>query len=364
MKHPFWIVNSALFFLVLFALIFIYFSQVYIPEREDIEPAIHTIKKEQIVPVNINKIYENDLFGTYEKEFPIPKEPEYTVPIPEPPTPQKVEIPELPKPQFLDPLNITLKGIFTLSNDSAKNRAVIMDNKTNKESTYKVGDTIEDAQLIRIFGNKIIFLRANGQQEVLYLREQDAKTDAAYAVIEDWDDVARSTGTNTYVVSPTAFINRVQNLAQLIDMLRLTTAYKQGQSIGSRIGQIEAKSFGTQVGLQPGDIIISINGISGDKTENRLKIYKDIVATPYDGTIKIVLLRDKEEQTLELTLHDFTHEELQKEKKTDIQELKKLEEKDKAKILKQKYEFAPTVQEIRKREKQNMLEKGRAPVNK
>lgn len=52
---------------------------------------------------------------------------------------------------------------------------MIADNKTNQEGTFKVGDTVQDAQLIRIFSNKIILLRNNGQQEVLYLREQDAK---------------------------------------------------------------------------------------------------------------------------------------------------------------------------------------------
>ena len=35
---------------------------------------------------------------------------------------------------------------------------MIQDNKTMQEGTYKVGDLIQDAQLIRIFKNKIIFL--------------------------------------------------------------------------------------------------------------------------------------------------------------------------------------------------------------
>ena len=38
----------------------------------------------------------------------------------------------------------------------------------------------EDAQLIKIFNNKAIFLRANGQQEVLYLRPKDAQLDPTY----------------------------------------------------------------------------------------------------------------------------------------------------------------------------------------
>jgi len=95
----------------------------------------------------------------------------------------------MPKPKFLDPLDITLKGIIVLVHNDSKNRAIIADNKTNKELTYKVGSAIEDAQLIRILSNKVIFLRSNGQQEVLYLREKDAELDPVYTIIDNWDGI-------------------------------------------------------------------------------------------------------------------------------------------------------------------------------
>ena len=88
--------------------------------------------------MNISKIYEDDLFGTYQKELPtIEEEPNITVP--EPP-PSQIKVPEEPKPQFLDPLAITLKELLSLFDDDQRNRAIIADNKTNQEATYKVGD--------------------------------------------------------------------------------------------------------------------------------------------------------------------------------------------------------------------------------
>jgi len=276
MKHPFWIVNSLLFFLVIFTLIFIYTSRVPVPERESIEPVYIPPKKDRKLDINIRKIYEDDLFGTYKKELK-PVRQDFTTPFPEPPPPQKTSITAVSTPKFLDPLDITLKGIVVISTNDTKNRAIIEDNKTKREDMYKVGDLIEGAQLIRIFRNKVIFLRSNGQQEVLYLREQDAKFDPAFAIIDGWDNVIQKVSENNYLISPKEFIFRVTNLAQFIDILGLTSAYQKGKSIGCRIGTLGLESLGVYLGLQTGDIILTINDIPAFNTPNRLKIYNKIL---------------------------------------------------------------------------------------
>ncbi|MDP3889173.1 MAG: hypothetical protein Q8Q25_01360, partial [bacterium] len=108
MKHPFWIANSALLFLALLVFGFIYFSRIPLPERENIEPMVYVKPPEEVLQINVSKIYENDLFGTYQKEIPTPSKPDYLEPFPTPPEPQAVSVPELPAPQFLDPLDISL----------------------------------------------------------------------------------------------------------------------------------------------------------------------------------------------------------------------------------------------------------------
>lgn len=357
MKHPFWIANSLLLFLFLLTLFFIYFSRAPLPEREEIEPSTYAPhKKEEMLTINISKIYEQDLFGTYHKEMA--KAPTVEVPkIPEPPKPRVVSPPKLPEPQFVDPLDITLKGIVVVGTQESKNRAIIEDNKTKMEKTYKVGDSIEDAQLIRIFSTKIILLRSNGQQEVLYLREQDAKLDPVYSVIDSWHEVAQETEEDNFVIYKHAFSLRIKNLAQFIDLLGLTTAYKEGESIGCRIGTLERNSLGTQLGLQTGDIITTINAIPTATTADRLRIYKEVMTTQDETPITVTLLRHNQEQTLV-----FTIEAKQQEKATTTdQEKPSKSDEEKRKLLEERYKLAPTAEEIRKREKQLMLEIGRAP---
>jgi len=358
MKHPFWIINLGLLSLVLAAFAFIYLSNIKIPKREDIEPTQLAPRKEQKVAINIKKIYEDDLFGTYTKELPQVKRLDASIPFPEPPAQQKITIPAIIEPEFLDPLQITLKGIIVVSSNDSKNRAMIQDNKTMQEGTYKVGDLIQDAQLIRIFKNKIIFLRLNGQQEILYLREQDAKVDPAYSLAHEWDTVIKKSGINNYLIDPKSFTEQVKSLTECIDLLNATTAYQQGQSVGLRIGQSNKSPLTGLLGLQNGDIITSINSIPAQTTEERLAIYKNVTSLKEGNTVTIKLIRKNKEVTIVYTLQDFTAKENEKNSIEEKQETAFFLHKKNDTIKQQHYAFAPTVDKIKKADHQMMFQKG------
>jgi len=357
MKHPFWIINLGLLSLVLAAAAFIYLSSAKIPKPQEIEPEELAPRKDQKVAINIKKIYEDDLFGTYVKEIPLIRQLETTIPFPPPPAQQKITIPAIIEPEFLDPLQVTLKGIIVVSSNDSKNRAMIQDNKTMQEGTYKVGDLIQDAQLIRIFKNKIIFLRLNGQQEVLYLREQDAKVDPVYNPTHEWDTVIKKIGTNNYLINPKTFAEQVRTLTECIDLLSATTAYQQGKSVGLRIGNLSKSPFGVLMGLQNGDIIQSINNIPAQTTEERLAIYKNVTSLKVGNTVTVKLNRKNKEITIVYTLEDFSKEE-ENFNIEEKQETAFLLHKKNDTIKQQHYAFAPTVDKIKKADHQMMLQKG------
>lgn len=360
MKHPFWITNLGLLSLVLAAFVFIFLSSVKIPHREDIEPSQVLPRKESKVAINIKKIYEDDLFGTYSKEIPKIKPLESTIPFPTPPAQQKIVIPTVVEPEFLDPLQVTLKGIIVVSSNDSKNRAMIQDNKTMQEGTYKVGDLIQDAQLIRIFKNKIIFLRLNGQQEVLYLREQDTKIDPTYSLSHEWETVVKKTGPNNYLINPKAFIEHIKNLTECIDLLNATTAYQQGKSLGLRIGNLSKSPFGQLIGLQNGDIVTSINNIPAQTTEERLAIYKNVTSLKLGNTVTIKLIRKNKDVEIIYTLENFATTEKENNVMVEKQQIAFLPHKKNETINQQQYAFAPTVDKIKKADHQRMLQQGRS----
>jgi len=359
MKHPFWIINLGLLSLVLAIFAFIYISSPHIskPSSDDLEPEEVAPRTEQKVAINIKKIYEDDLFGTYVKEIAPSRNTDTSIPFPAPPAQQKITIPPMIEPEFLDPLQVTLKGIIVVSSNDAKNRAMIQDNKTMQEGTYKVGDLIQDAQLIRIFKNKIIFLRLNGQQEVLYLREQDAKTDPVYNISHEWDMVIKKTGNSTYLINPETFVEQVRSLTECIDLLNATTVYQQGKSVGLRIGNLSKSPFGVLMGLQNGDIILSINNIPAETTQERLAIYKNVTSLKIGNTITVKLRRKNREITLTYTLEDFAIKEEEASSAEEKLETAFLYQKKNDTIKQQHYAFAPTLDKMKKADHHMMFQK-------
>jgi type II secretion system protein C len=353
MRHPFWILNSTLLVLLFIALDFIFFSNYKIPAQKSIEPGeYHIPPKKSVTEINIEKIYENDIFDTYVVEA---APPDMSVPtiitMPPPPPPHRITAPKRAEPQFLDPLKINLKGTILVSDDESKNRAIIEDEETGKERMYKISESIEDAKLLRIMPNKVILMRTNGQQEILYLREKDTKLDPLYATLKGWDTVLKKVDAQEYIIYPTPFVSRVTTLGQFIDMLDLTTVFKQGKTVGTRVGYLSENSLGLALGLQRGDIILSINGVPATTTTKRINIYRSIVSLGIGDTIKVRIRRGGQ---------DFTIEYFLKQKNSGVSSLKSARKsaiRTPVDIAQEQQKLDPTAREIRQQEQNNMRNK-------
>lgn len=346
------------------SLVFVGTFRITLLKRNPIVPKQYTtIAQGRTADITIDRIYQNDLFDTYKKEVPPAAPVDVLVTIPEPPPHIPPTLPSIVEPQFLDPLNITLKGIMVVGADPAKSNAFIVDNKSGGiEKIYRVGDQVEDATLVRILNNKIILLRSNGQQEVIYLRAEDAQKDSNFITENQWDKVITPASDNAFYINTDEFIKHISNLGQFIDMLHLTTAYQKGKSIGCRIGALDEKSFGAQIGLINGDIVTRINDIETGLSENRLQIYQNIIALPDKSPIKIVLLRAGTQKTITLIIKKPSISALPaNESQLDELTLQKQKNDERINILKEKYIPAPTLQDIRKRERKNMLEREGLP---
>ena len=130
MKHPFWLLNDALLVLFLVIIGFIIFAAPSLPKRVSLKPEYEAKPpKKDVSGLDLSKIYMNDIFGTYQQTTPPSAPAESKTAMPEPPMPEPVRVPLATPPRFLEPLQITLKGIITLNNET-ENIAIIQDNKT------------------------------------------------------------------------------------------------------------------------------------------------------------------------------------------------------------------------------------------
>src|SRR3990167_1323056 len=362
MKQPLWILNSILFMMLLACLIFVFFYKVNFPKKYSIKPEAYTapaLLKDS--SIDQSKIYDNDLFDTYHPPQIQPKEPDLIKEPPQPPQPIMPSIPQPATPRFLEPLSITLSGVFAFK-DETKNRAFITDNKSKKEETYKVGDEIEDAQILRIYQNRVILIRSNGQQETLFLQQAQVEKYTSPWFKKSWNNIIKQIGPNKYFVDPREFVKEIPSLGPLVDMLDLTTVYKQGTPIGCKIGNLDDNALVHALGFQAGDIIKEVNNIPAATTANRMEIYKHIVTLKNDASITIQLLRKEKPTSIIVTLGSLTSLETQPESKAAKSDGKPLtkeqqlqETRENIDILKRSKQFAPTQYELAQQERKQIL---------
>ncbi|MBV8661394.1 MAG: hypothetical protein JO129_04585 [Candidatus Dependentiae bacterium] len=307
MKQPVWVLNSSLLVLFFISQLLLFMLQRAIPRRISISPGkIEVVEEQANAPVDITRIYEQDLFGTYQAPIKPAKSvvDETVAAIPKPP---KTIIPEIPVekvPTFFAPLDVVLKGVIFVKDDPASCIAIVQLKKTKEEHNYQVGDLIEDAQILKILSNRIIIVRSNGQQETLYLREEDAISDFNTEVKSLPKSVVEHVSDNKYTINIDEFIKRVHNLGEFINLLDLTTVYKQGKSFGCRIGKIDKDSLGSLLGFVVDDIVIRVDDYYVDDLANRIQLYDHIMEKNVGDMIEVVLYRGNDTVTLLFGLID------------------------------------------------------------
>jgi len=295
MKQQVWIVNSSLilFFFLLFGI------QTYTKRKMPVRRKKHSympsdeLLKEPGIAVNLEKIYKNDLFGTYAPPSEKAAEKKNLVtPIPQLVIKKAPPPPEIKKPETLPPLTLSVKGII-LSDDPDESIALIAD-QTNKESSYYVGSKIQDAQIIKMTQNKVVLLRANGQQETHYLRKPEKLT----PTLENWDFAIKKIEEDLYHVDPEEFVKEVTSAGELVEALEIGTVYKQGQPLGMRVGDVDEHPIGKHLGFEVGDMITKINGIETLSPEKRKTIHYKIISLGLGDQIVVEIDRNGSKKTI------------------------------------------------------------------
>jgi type II secretory pathway component PulC len=272
MRPPLWIINSALLALFGLCVYSMFLLQPKTPQANSLVPKAIVGQNSNVTPVNLKSIYEDDIFKTHISQLEPLADAPNNLQIPLPPTYQPTQETDNDLPNFLEPLPITVTGIMTFGNEEY-NRTMIRDNRTQIEKSYLVGDELEDAQIVRILPNKILIIRSNSQQETLFLREQDVIVDLD-TIEPNWDDIILAVGTNQYQINVDEFTQQVKTVGNLIDLLNLITAYKAGVSIGVKIGSNTSTPLVEKLGLNNGDVILSMNSVGLANADERLQAYE------------------------------------------------------------------------------------------
>lgn len=309
MKSPLWIVTSIIGTLLVALLLFMLISMGSLFERPPMAPlkeraVIPVDIKEEAAPTDLSVIYEDqDLFGTFRPALK-PVTPVETLPtIPTPPRPIPPQQQRPPHVQFLPPLPLKITGIIAATNEQQSQVSFLNTSSLLTES-LRIGDKILDAYILRIFPRKVIVIRSNGQEEIIYMYPAEAQTATTQMQDTSWAEVVQRQHDN-FLINPIAFGSRIQSLAEFIEMLDLTTASKQGKPLGLRVGNMSQTSIGKALGLLPGDIVIKILNDEPTSTKLRLKIFNEITSLSLGDKISVEILRKNRTLTYTYTLFNL-----------------------------------------------------------
>jgi type II secretion system protein C len=319
---------------------------------------------ESIIKIDKNNMLSNDIFGTY--VAPIEEAESFDIePLPEVPQEISITTPAEEPARFIEPLALSLTGIMHFD-DARIDRAIILDNNSKQEITYKIGDSVQDAVVAAIHPQRILLIRSNGQQEYLYLAQDEVQKTKNRLDGASWNNMLNQEK-NALLIDKQEFIKEVVNLSRFIDIFDLSTAFKDGISLGSKIGSIKEKTLPYALGFRSNDIILSIDTMPVRTTTERLDLFDHIKNLPNNSYIKIQLVRNGKPFALTYKLGEieriapeinaFVSDE---NKLTDVKsdedkrQYNEVSEEEKQRILKEKYKFAATVKDLENLERKHI----------
>jgi type II secretory pathway component PulC len=373
MRQPLWAINSSLLFFGILGQLVFFFLQTPMVRRTSLEPdTIPLVNQKAVLNVDTIKIYGvNDLFATYVPSVVEPKALVPTIPVmPTAPGLIPLSIPlESPK-VFIAPLPVTLKGVMYVHDRPSQSVAIIQFQDSKEEINYHSGQLINDAQILKIYPNRIIVVRSNGQRETLYLRQDDAGKDLARDSAAQIATLHIAIKSGAYQIPVTQLTKQIKGLGQFIDLLDLTTVYKKGKSIGCRVGKADKDTLAAKLGLMYDDVIQQIDGLPITDVASRILAFDHTITKQIGDTITVHIERSGKSLTLKYELIDSPDSKtLSISVKTPTtpsqpaatapvispEMLYNIEEERK-RTLEQKVKFAPTAHQLAAEERKKMFQ--------
>jgi len=229
-------------------------------------------------------IVERNIFGATEKAQPPPVEEEKVEPV-----------------EALQETTLSLSLLGTIAGDTESARAIILDQRKRSQDLYRVGDSVQGAEIRQILRGKVV-LRHGGKDEVLSMVEGDVKTPATTKTNKKKSGYSRNRGRRTRSARPEpggaaaeqpqevsteieevtipieqdVLNSSMNNLNELMTQVRVRPYFRQGKPEGLIVSQIQADSIFNTLGLMNGDIIASVNGRPMSSPEEAFQLYNSL----------------------------------------------------------------------------------------
>lgn len=217
------------------------------------------------------KIVERNIFGATEKVEQAPVE-------------------EVGPVEALEETSLQLSLLGTVAGDTGSARAIILDQRQKSQDIYRVGDSVQDAEIMQILRGKVI-LRHGEKDEILTMAEKEDKPKAAAkphqrrrpagnaqrpARTPPQEEISGEPEVEIISIGQDVLQDSMNDINELMTQVRVRPYFRRGKSEGLIVSQIQANSLFAKLGLANGDIISSVNGEQMSSPEDAFGFYNGL----------------------------------------------------------------------------------------
>ncbi len=201
-------------------------------------------------------------------------------------SPDGIEPAAAAAPDDLDsePVRTSLKAQLlatVIANRPQWSMCTLRDLTANESDIYMVGDTFMGAKLLDIQDLKAIILN-NGRREFIDLEAGGAGTPGPIAALGAPKTAAptaagiKKIDDKHYQIERSTVNSALADMNKLASDARIVPSFKNGQANGFKLFSIKPDSLYSQIGVQNGDVIQSINGFDMNSPDKALEAYSKL----------------------------------------------------------------------------------------
>jgi len=176
--------------------------------------------------------------------------------------------------ETLQPTDLNLNLLGTITGDQKEAYAVIEDTAVKKQDLYRIGDTIQNATVKMILREKVV-LNVNGKDEILGIE----KTSGSQKIGKPSTELARA-GSQNITVKRSQIDSAIKDVNTLMKQVRIRPNFKNGKPDGFRLTGIRPNSIFYKMGLKSGDVIMGVDGKDIESVDDALKFYQNLQSSP------------------------------------------------------------------------------------
>lgn len=172
--------------------------------------------------------------------------------------------------ETLEPTDLKLKLLGTITGDKKEAYAVIEDTAVKKQDLYRIGDAIQNATVKMILREKVV-LNVSGKDEILGIE----KAGGSQEIRGPSAKIGGTTSQNINV-KRSQIDTAIKDVNTLMKQIRIRPHFKNGKPDGFRLTGIRPNSIFYSMGLKSGDIIMGVDGKDIESVDDALKFYQNL----------------------------------------------------------------------------------------